>query len=135
MALSASAAASAVAAVQLEAAAVPAQVAFLVTVVASGVGGYFAWLALVPRTLPNEDRKASLIYFGALARRDSSSSVLAELRGQSGEDALLDFTHQMRELSLIADEKFKQVDRSINSVAGAAVVLVVGLVVKACASG
>lgn len=131
--LSAAAAVSAVAAVQIDNANLGARVAFAVTVVAAGVGGYRAWLALVPRTLPHESRKGSLIYFGALAEHESAAGVLAALRGQAEDDVLLDFSHQLRELSLLANEKFKQVGKAINSVAGSMAVLIVALIIQACA--
>ena len=130
--LSAAAAVSAVAAVQLDDASLVARVAFAVTVVAAGVGGYRAWLALVPRTLPHESRKGSLVFFRSLAERESATDVLAALRGQAEDEVLLDFTHQLRELSLIANEKFKQVDKAISSVAGSMIALIIALIINAC---
>ena len=129
--LSAAAAVSAVAAVQLDDASIVARVAFAVTVVAAGVGGYRAWRALVPRTVPHEERKGSLVFFRSLAERKSAADVLAALREQAEEEALLDFTHQLRELSLIANEKFKQVDKAINSIAGSMIALIIALIINA----
>lgn len=86
------------------------------------------------RTLPNQTREESLLFFATLSRLPSAEEVLRRLQGQTEEERLTDYAHQLRELSVIATAKFDHVDRAVNNVAGAAEVLVIALLMASFAS-
>lgn len=129
--LSGAAAVSGVAASQLDGAGSLSAVALIVSIAASLVAGYHAWSALIPRLKASEPNPDSTIFFAAIADTESSAVLAERLRHRTPDIDLADYSHQLRELSRIAQEKFRHVDVSITNVAGAALVLAVGLALKA----
>lgn len=128
--LSGAAALSGVAAAQMNNAETSAAVLLGISLVISLFAGGHAGAALAPRAKSSEDNRRSTLYFVPIAETTSADELLTRFLGQSKDDVIRDYVHQIRELSRIARDKSKYNNRAVRGLAVAALLLAIGLVVK-----